>query len=64
MNTVITITHNQFDSMDGSVNNIREQIIALLDNEELSQTIRDQISQLLADTDQLARQLYTLGEIS
>ena len=44
MNTVITITRNQFNSMDGGVNNIREQAIALLDNEELSQAIRDQIS--------------------
>lgn len=62
--TVMTITRSQFSSLEGGAGIIREQAIELLSSEELSTETRNKVNHLINDADQLAQQLYTLGEIS
>jgi hypothetical protein len=67
MNTprkTITLTHRQYEGIQHSVDMVREELISLLDDRSIPEAARRSLGEALADSDDLAKRLYHLAELS
>ncbi|MET4161961.1 putative GNAT family acetyltransferase [Marinobacterium sp. MBR-111] len=63
-NVIMTITRQQYSSIEGAADLVRTDVIELLGVEGLDQDTRTKINQLMADVDQMCQQMHYLAEVS